>query len=74
MLKNLLVPKSLNYLFTFPCLTGGDVHVRDVYYLPDILYFLNLFTDIAVPKPYCALLMYYISKIVSVTFSFWEFS
>lgn len=53
---------------------GGDVHVRDVYYLPDILYFLSLFIDIAVPKPYCALLMYYISKIVSVTFSFWEFS
>ena len=28
MFKNLLVSKSLNYLFTLPCLIGGDVHVR----------------------------------------------
>ena len=33
------------------------VHVRDVYYLPDIFYFLNLFIDIVTPKPYCALLI-----------------
>jgi len=74
MFKNLLVSKSLNYLFTLPCLIGGDVHVRDVYYLPDIFDVLNLFIDIAIPKPYCAFLIYYVSKIVPVAFSFWEFS